>query len=511
MPRRTSFNLFNEGTGDDFFQMDLNSPTPMSASGNEFDLSLADETFLMSPQSGNAPFDFDYFSGDIQKDEIPSTLPLEEKISIDQIQTPIEPNTPIINIQHQQTANKGRMTRRSMGLKKEIVEPPLKRAKLDTDDHEDLGSYEGLRFLHIRNDGSIENLKWILKLKKVYVIQLPNMGNEYISRLIFDRTHKSVIGLNDKSEIVGGITYKPFPHLGYIEIAFVAVDASFQIRGSGRKLMNQVKKVCQNQKIYKFLTYADNQAVGFFQKCGFSTDILISPLKYKGYIKTYNGVTLMECNIAPGIDYVKLNEVIEKQKQNILNHMEQVAKQEKSPTIYSGLYYDKFGAGVYRDSRKTEKIQSYKDIPGMLTARGFKPPQLKQDLASMTSNFRQVLEAVRKDENAEIFLEPVQKEMLPDYDEFIIHKINSFPIDLQMIENRLNAGFYRNEKIFIADFCRMFENCRQYNRDNPPFPSYANICERIFFTNMVKVKLVDKEYLKKYEKRGKRTKKSKSS
>uniref|UniRef100_A0A7S1PHL6 Histone acetyltransferase n=1 Tax=Percolomonas cosmopolitus TaxID=63605 RepID=A0A7S1PHL6_9EUKA len=403
-------------------------------------------------------------------------------------------------------------------------EPPLKRQKTESSQNQageaqgasassaaqSLGNSGGLRFIHIANDGSVENLKWVLRLKKVYVIQLPNMGNEYISRLIFDKTHKSVIGINVDDQIVGGITYKPFTDLSYIEIAFVAVDGSFQIRGSGRQLMNQLKRVCQEQKLYKFLTYADNQAVGFFQKCGFSTDILISPAKYKGYIKTYNGVTLMECNIAPGIDYAGLTSRIESQKKNLMERMQYVIREGHSHIVYPPLYYDPTSGTPFTDVTRQKRVYSYHDIPGMEKVRSFKPPQLTQEIGLMTENLRHVLEAVKRDDSSDIFREPVQMDILSDYEDFIT-KHNSFPIDLKMIEKRLNNGFYRNEKMFIADFCRMFENCRLYNAHNPPFPSYANNCEKVFFQSMGKYKLVDKEVLKKYEKRGKRPKKSKSS
>lgn len=43
------------------------------------------------------------------------------------------------------------------------------------------------------------------------------------------------------------------------------------------------------------LTYADNFAIGYFKKQGFTKDQKMAEYKWKGYIKDYDGGTLMEC------------------------------------------------------------------------------------------------------------------------------------------------------------------------------------------------------------------------
>lgn len=43
----------------------------------------------------------------------------------------------------------------------------------------------------------------------------------------------------------------------------------------------------QRRKIEYLMTYADNLALGYFRKQGFSKDARMSPERWKGYIKDY--------------------------------------------------------------------------------------------------------------------------------------------------------------------------------------------------------------------------------
>lgn len=54
---------------------------------------------------------------------------------------------------------------------------------------------------------------------------------------------------------------------GFGEIAFCAVAASQQVRGFGTRLMNHTKAFARDRdNLTHFLTYADNNAVGYFTK-----------------------------------------------------------------------------------------------------------------------------------------------------------------------------------------------------------------------------------------------------
>jgi len=51
--------------------------------------------------------------------------------------------------------------------------------------------------------------------------------------------------------------------------------------------------------IFHLLTYADEFAIGYFIKQDFITEFALPPEQYKGYIKEYQGATLMYCQLHP--------------------------------------------------------------------------------------------------------------------------------------------------------------------------------------------------------------------
>jgi len=145
----------------------------------------------------------------------------------------------------------------------------------------------------------LEGLAVHLKeLVKIFELQLPVMYSEdgsYISKLVNSREHRSLalfIGAN----LVGGITFKTWVHRGYYEIAFFALSPYTQGQGYGSILMNHLKQLAKEEKIGHFLTYADNTAIGFFKRQGFTDKITIK-YSHRRYLKVYTGATLMQCTI----------------------------------------------------------------------------------------------------------------------------------------------------------------------------------------------------------------------
>ncbi len=63
------------------------------------------------------------------------------------------------------------------------------------------------------------------------------------------------------------------------------------IKGYGSMLMNHFKAHIRRTypNMMHFLTYADNYAVGYFRKQGFSKDITLDRSIWAGYIKDYEG------------------------------------------------------------------------------------------------------------------------------------------------------------------------------------------------------------------------------
>lgn len=83
-----------------------------------------------------------------------------------------------------------------------------------------------------------------------------------------------------------------------------------------------------------FLTYADNFAVGYFRKQGFTKDITLDRSVWAGYIKDYEGGTIMQCTLLRKVDYLHTRELVAQQREAILSKIRQMSK---SHIVYPGL------------------------------------------------------------------------------------------------------------------------------------------------------------------------------
>lgn len=117
------------------------------------------------------------------------------------------------------------------------------------------------------NDGTDESMRRLTDIKNLFQKQLPKMPKEYIARLVYDRNHSSLSMVKPNGNVVGGITFRLFEHRGFAEIVFCAVSTHEQVKGYGLFLMNNLKDyISANTQARHFLTYADNYAIGYFQK-----------------------------------------------------------------------------------------------------------------------------------------------------------------------------------------------------------------------------------------------------
>jgi histone acetyltransferase len=88
------------------------------------------------------------------------------------------------------------------------------------------------------------------------------------------------------------------------------------VQGYGSHLMNALKDHVRaaHPTINYFLTYADNYAVGYFRKQGFSKEISFDRERWVGYIKDYEGGTIMQCKMLPKVKYVEVHQMLADQK-----------------------------------------------------------------------------------------------------------------------------------------------------------------------------------------------------
>uniref|UniRef100_A0A8D3CA14 histone acetyltransferase n=1 Tax=Scophthalmus maximus TaxID=52904 RepID=A0A8D3CA14_SCOMX len=321
-------------------------------------------------------------------------------------------------------------------------------------------------------------LMWLVGLQNVFSHQLPRMPKEYITRLVFDPKHKTLALIKD-GRVIGGICFRMFPTQGFTEIVFCAVTSNEQVKGYGTHLMNHLKEYHIKHNILYFLTYADEYAIGYFKKQGFSKDIKVPKSRYLGYIKDYEGATLMECELNPRIPYTELSHIIKRQKEIIKKLIER--KQTQIRKVYPGLT-------CFKEGVRQIPVES---IPG-IRETGWKPSNKDKgsevkDPDVLYNMLKNLLAQVKTHPDAWPFMEPVKKSEAPDYYEII-----RFPIDLKTMTERLKNRYYVTKKLFIADLQRIITNCREYNPPDSEYCKCANTLEKFFYFKLKDGGLIEK-------------------
>ncbi|XP_029509140.1 histone acetyltransferase KAT2B isoform X1 [Oncorhynchus nerka] len=319
-------------------------------------------------------------------------------------------------------------------------------------------------------------LMWLVGLQNVFSHQLPRMPKEYITRLVFDPKHKTLSLIKD-GRVIGGICFRMFPSQGFTEIVFCAVTSNEQVKGYGTHLMNHLKEYHIKHDILNFLTYADEYAIGYFKKQGFSKDIKVPKAKYLGYIKDYEGATLMGCELNPSIPYTEFSVIIKKQKEIIKKLIER--KQAQIRKVYPGL-------SCFKEGVRQIPIES---IPG-IRETGWKPVGKGKELKDpdqLYSTLKTILQHVKSHQNAWPFMEPVKKIEAPGY-----YQVIRFPMDLKTMSERLKSRYYTTRKLFMADMQRIFTNCREYNPPESQYYKCANLLEKVFYTKIKEAGLIEK-------------------
>nr|GFB93299.1 histone acetyltransferase GCN5 isoform X2 [Tanacetum cinerariifolium] len=190
-----------------------------------------------------------------------------------------------------------------------------------------------LKFVCVSNDNVDEHMIWLIGLKNIFARQLSNMLKEYIIYLVMDRGHKSVMVIR-RNTVVGGITYRPYMSQKFGEIAFCAITSDEQVKGYGTRLTNHLKQHARDVDVLThFLTYADNNGVGYFNTQGFTKDIFLEKDRWHGYIKDYDRGFLMECKIDPKLPYTDLSTMIHRQRQKESGIPKRVCKLEDIPGL----------------------------------------------------------------------------------------------------------------------------------------------------------------------------------
>lgn len=314
---------------------------------------------------------------------------------------------------------------------------------------------------------SEEATAWLLELKGIFQKQLPKMPKEYVARLVFDMKHKSMV-LLDSQRLVGGICFRLFHDESFAEIVFCAVSSDSQIRGYGEFMMNMFKHTARQEfaqehrrrggkgayphSIY-LMTYADNYALGYFRKQGFTKSISFQG--WKGRIKDYEGGTLMQGRIIKGVDYANVYKYAEKRRGALQDTIRKA--HPEMAKAWPGIEGMRLGRVV--------------DIPG-LEAAGYDEGveravggrrELKELLSYLCTE-------LQNHATAWPFLEPVSARDVADY-----YSVIKRPMDLKTIEAKIAGDKYRTFEQMDADFRQMIENCYAYNAPGTQYVKCARM------------------------------------
>ncbi|KAI9759409.1 MAG: histone acetyltransferase [Candelina submexicana] len=327
-----------------------------------------------------------------------------------------------------------------------------------------------IEFRVVNNDNSRESLIILTGLKCIFQKQLPKMPKDYIARLVYDRTHLSMAIVKKPLEVVGGITYRPFKGRQFAEIVFCAISSDQQVKGYGAHLMSHLKDyVKATSDVMHFLTYADNYAIGYFKKQGFTKEITLEKPRWMGYIKDYEGGTIMQCTMVPRIRYLEAGRMLLKQKEAVRAKIQAFSKSHivhQPPREWKN--------GVCKIDPST--------IPAIRDS-GWSPDM--DELARQPRhgpNYNQLLHLLNDMQNhsaAWPFIFPVNRDEVADYYEVIKE-----PMDLTTMEEKHEKDLYPTPEDFIRDAKLIFDNCRQYNNETTPYAKMANKLERFMFTQI---------------------------
>jgi histone acetyltransferase len=197
-----------------------------------------------------------------------------------------------------------------------------------------------------------------------------------------------------------------------------------------------------------FLAYADNSAIAYFQKQGFMEDVSLPESKWIGFIKDYEGATLMQCTMLPSIRYLQAGRMFLKQKE--------IAQAKIRSLTKSHI--------IHQPPPQCADIIAPIDphsIPA-ITATGWSPamdaPAGGPRRGRHFNMCKVFLDRIGDQKHAWPFLKPVDKREVPDY-----YKIITSSMDLTSMEEKLEHNFYTTSKLFIDDLRLIFSNCQRYN------------------------------------------------
>ena len=266
--------------------------------------------------------------------------------------------------------------------------------------------------------------------------------------------------------------------------------------------MNKLKDHCKKDGYKYFLTYADNNAIGYFKKQGFHKNIKMPKEQYKEYIKDYDGGTLMEAEIEKKIDYSNLSEILKQQKDCIVKYNKKFLNVKRKYTYKEfedelkkrNINLNINNNTIINNNEKNNDMEISKELfdclPGVKEAGWTYEEYIRQcekEKQGENENFLKqcmnIINKLKSHEKSKEFKEPVDEKQAPGY----YQKITE-PMDLRTLEKGVESGKYKNKIIFEKDLRKIFSNARIYNAKNTHYYQDADFLERYIEDDLKKLK-----------------------
>jgi histone acetyltransferase len=279
-------------------------------------------------------------------------------------------------------------------------------------------SIDDIEFKTVANDNTKESLITLTNFKNLIAKQLRKMDLEYIVRLVFDFKHESLV-ISKGKKIIGGACYRLNTNQLFIELVFLVISETEQIKGYGTKLMNRLKDNLREKGISYILTFADNSAINYFKKQGFSTEIKCPYDIWKGLIKEYDKATLMEATINQNISYMDFKHTLNMQKDYLISLCKGYLNVRKENSITELERVIKLNNSEVSSSINSIIISEklFNLIPGVKDSQWSynEYVEIKKTKNSFKSKCFNILAKLKEEKTATPFLLPVDPNFVPDY------------------------------------------------------------------------------------------------
>ena len=282
----------------------------------------------------------------------------------------------------------------------------------------------------VKNDNQPQSLMYLLEAKNLFHFELEKMDEHYITRIVFDPRHETLLILLN-GIVIGGICFRLFKN--FAEIVFCVIGSKFHTNGFGSYMMTHFKNYLQSINILNIYTYADDTALGFFHRHGFSLHSKLPKKEWAGYLKDYSEATLLSCPIYKNVDYLNIHEVID-------NNIRQLEKYLGYSIIH------------------TVNQWPVKIIDGIKID--------KHQISKVNENIQAALKKMQMEPKYEMFLRqpPFPDDVLPEKNEMI---------DFTLLQEKVKLNKYRTFESFSKDLLQIFETCLKYMKNENTYTAAA--------------------------------------